>query len=214
MTLDFSFLVWVHVIISLVPLVAGVPVARGLLAGRDSGWWTDIFFVSVILTTASGFILPAPGFTPAVALGIISTVVILGMLAARYRFSLSGGWRWIWSIGLMASFYLDAFVLVVRLFTKVPALMRTAPVPGAPGGTLFGIVRILVLVSFAVLTVVASRRYHRARRDGGSCEHLRLIARPLLSKGRAAAAFGTYARHGNRRMTATLRARYPGGFHA
>jgi len=95
MTLNFSFVVWLHVVISLVPLVAGVPVVRGLLAGRDSGWWTDIFFVSVILTTASGFILPAPGFTPALGLGIISTVVILAMLAARYRFGLSGAWRWV-----------------------------------------------------------------------------------------------------------------------
>lgn len=163
MVLNFSFLVWIHVIISLVPLVAGVPVARGLLAGRDSGWWTDIFFITVILTTASGFILPAPGFTPALGLGIISTVMILAMLAARYRFGLAGGWRWVWSIGLMLSFYFDCFVLVTQLFTKVPALMRTAPVPGAPGGALFGAVQFVVLAAFVVLTVVAARRYRRAR---------------------------------------------------
>lgn len=162
MMLNFSLLVWVHVIISLVPLVAGVPVARGLLAGRDSGWWTDVFFITVILTTASGFILPAPGFTPALGLGVISTVVILAMLAARYRFRLAGAWRWVWSIGLMLSFYFDAFVLVTQLFTKVPALMRTTPVPGAPGGALFGAVQLVVLAAFVVLTAVAARRYRRA----------------------------------------------------
>jgi len=164
--LNFSFLVWVHVIISLVPLVAGVPVVRGLLAGRDAGRWTDIFFVTVILTTASGFMLPAPGFTPALGLGIISTVVIVAMAAARYRFGLAGGWRWVWSIGLMLSFYFDAFVLVTQLFTKVPALMRTAPVPGAPGGApggaAFGAVQFVVLAAFVVLTVIAARRYRRA----------------------------------------------------
>ncbi len=162
MMLNFSLLVWVHVIISLVPLVAGVPVARGLLAGRDSGWWTDVFFITVILTTASGFILPAPGFTPALGLGVISTVVILAMLAARYRFRLAGAWRWVWSIGLMLSFYFDAFVLVTQLFTKVPALMRTTPVPGAPGGALFGAVQLVVLAAFVVLTAVAAQRYRRA----------------------------------------------------
>ncbi len=161
MTLDFSFLVWLHVIISLVPLVAGVPVVRGLLAGRDSGWWTEIFFVSVILTTASGFVLPAAGFTPALKLGVISSVVILAMLAARYRFGLAGGWRHVWSIGLMLSFCLDAFVLIVQLFTKVPVLMRTAPVPGAPGGTLFAVVQLGTLAVFVVLTVIAARRYRR-----------------------------------------------------
>ncbi|MGE0421684.1 MAG: hypothetical protein AB7O88_05450 [Reyranellaceae bacterium] len=162
MTLNFSLLVWVHTLVSLVPLVAGVPVARGLLAGRDSGWWTDIFLISVILTTASGFILPAPGFTPAVGLGVISTLVILAMLAARYRFRLAGAWRWVWPIGLMLSFYFDCFVLVTQLFTKVPALMRTTPVPGAPGGALFGAVQLVVLAAFVVLTVIAARRYHRA----------------------------------------------------
>ncbi|MBV9832932.1 MAG: hypothetical protein JO055_00910 [Alphaproteobacteria bacterium] len=163
MVLNFSFLVWVHVIISLVPLVSGVAVVRGLLAGRDSGWWTDIFFITVVLTTASGFILPAPGFTPALGLGIISTVMILAMLAARYRFGLRGAWRWVWSIGLMLSFYFDAFVLVTQLFTKVPALMRTTPVPGAPGGALFGAVQFVVLAVFVVLTVIAARRYRHAQ---------------------------------------------------
>ena len=167
MTLDFSLLVWIHTLISLVPLVAGVPVVRGLLAGRDSGWWTDIFFITVILTTASGFILPAPGFTPALGLGVISTVVIVAMLAARYRFGLSGIWRFVWSIGLMLSFYFDVFVLIVQLFTKVPALMRTTPVPGAPGGPVFGVVQLVALAAFAVLTVMAARRYQRARGGAG-----------------------------------------------
>jgi hypothetical protein len=104
---------------------------QGSQQPRDAGWWSDIFFVTVILTTASGFILPAPGFTPALGLGIISTVVILAVLMARYRFALAGTWRWVRAMGLMLSFYFDAFVLVTQLFTKVPALMRTAPVPGA-----------------------------------------------------------------------------------
>jgi hypothetical protein len=162
MALDFSFLVWLYVILSLVPLIAGVAVIRDLLVGRDSGWWTDIFFITVILTTASGVILPAPGFTPALGLGIVSTVVILAMLAARYRFGLAGAWRWVWAIGLMLSFYFDAFVLVTQLFTKVPALIRTAPVPGAPGGALFGVVQLVVLAVLAVLTTIAARRYRRA----------------------------------------------------
>lgn len=170
MTLDFSLLVWIHVVISLVPLIAGVPVARGLLAGHDSGWWTDIFFTTVILTTASGFIPPAPGFTPALGLGVISTVVILAMLAARYRFGLSGVWRWVWSIGLMLSFYFDVFVLIVQLFIKVPVLMRTTPVPGAPGGPVFGAVQLVALVAFAVLTVIAARRYRRAGGGAGAAK--------------------------------------------
>lgn len=169
MTLNFSLLVWIHVVISLVPLAAGVPVTRGLLAGRDSGWWTDVFLISVILTTASGFILPAPGFTPALGLGIISTVVIIAMLAARYRFGLSGIWRWVWSIGLMLSFYFDVFVLIVQLFGKVHALAKLTPGgTGAPGGPVFGAVQFVALAGFAVLTVIAARRYQRAGQAGAA----------------------------------------------
>jgi hypothetical protein len=92
--------------------------------------------------------------------------LIVGMLAARYRFGLVGAWRWVWSVGLMLSFYFDAFVLVTQLFTKVPALMRTTPVPGAPGGAAFGAVQFVVLVAFVVLTLIAARRYRHAGQGG------------------------------------------------
>ena len=160
MALNFTPLVWIHLLVSLVPLVAGVPVARGLLAGRDAGRWTDVFLPTTIATTATGFVIPAAGFTPAHATGILASLVIAAMILARYVYSLAGLWRWVWPVGLVVSFYLDAFVLVAQLFNKVPALARLAP---GGGGPVFGGVQLVLLAVFVALGWKAARRYHAAR---------------------------------------------------
>src|SRR5262249_61784304 len=58
----------IHVIISLIALVAGCFVLYGLFIGRASGAWTVLFLGTPILTSVTGFPLPPFGFHPARAL--------------------------------------------------------------------------------------------------------------------------------------------------
>ncbi len=58
-----------------------------------------------------------------------------------------GKWRAAYVNGALASLYLNVFVLVVQLFTKVPALHATMPPGPAPCGPAFGAVQGLVLLA-------------------------------------------------------------------
>src|SRR5262249_35682362 len=45
----------IHVALSLIALVAGLVVLFGLLRGRALGGWTELFLVTIILTSVTGF---------------------------------------------------------------------------------------------------------------------------------------------------------------
>jgi len=55
----------IHVAISLIALVAGLIVVYGLLSSRRllTGW-TELFLVTIILTSVTGFPLPPFGLDP------------------------------------------------------------------------------------------------------------------------------------------------------
>ena len=88
---------------------------------------------------------------------ILLAVVIL----ARYRFHLAGSWRWIYTVALVTTVYLDAFVAVVQAFQKIPALHALAPSGSEPP---FAIAQGVVLVIFVVLGIMATRTFHPAPR--------------------------------------------------
>jgi len=148
-----------HVALSLVMLVAGAVVVRGLLRGRDSGTWTIVFLVSAIATNASGFGFPFVKLLPSHITGVVALLLLVVILLARYAFALAGPWRWIYAVGLTFSLFFDVFVLIAQAFGKIPALHRLAPTGGEPP---FAIVELIVLAAFVVLAVLAGRRYGRA----------------------------------------------------
>ena len=45
----------IHVALSLIALVAGLVVLFGLLKGRALGGWTELFLVTIVLTSVTGF---------------------------------------------------------------------------------------------------------------------------------------------------------------
>ena len=55
----------VHVIISLIAIVAGLVVVAGMLGSQRMPGLTALFLVTTILTSATGFLFPINGFTPA-----------------------------------------------------------------------------------------------------------------------------------------------------
>jgi hypothetical protein len=122
----------VHVVISLIGIVAGFVMAFGLLTAKQFDRWTALFLVTTLLTSVTGFFFPFHGFTPAIGVGIVSLVVLAIGIFARYGRKLIGAWRWIYVVTAMLALYLNVFVLIVQLFQKVPALKALAPTQAEP----------------------------------------------------------------------------------
>jgi hypothetical protein len=156
--LSLSTFTTVHVIISLIGIVAGVIVMFGLLGSRRMPGMTALFLLFTILTSATGFLFPFEGFKPSYAVGALSLVLLAIACIALYGMKLSGAWRWIYVVTAMASLYLNVFVLVIQCFLKVPALHALAP-GEPPGGPVFGVVQGIVLLFFVIVTIGAVRRF-------------------------------------------------------
>jgi len=155
--LSLSAFTTLHVIISLIGIVTGLVVLAGMLGSHRLGSWTALFLLTTILTSATGFLFPSSGFTPAQALGYLSLLLLALALLGLYVFHLTGAWRWIYVITAAAALYLNCFVLIVQMFQKLPALHALAPSQSEPP---FQIAQGLLLVAFLVLGVLAVRRFH------------------------------------------------------
>ena len=83
----------IHVVLSLLGIVAGLVVAGGLVAGKRLDGWTGVFLTTTVLTNITGFGFPFVTFLPSHAVAIISLVVLPVVIAARYWKHLMGLWR-------------------------------------------------------------------------------------------------------------------------
>lgn len=146
-----------HVVLSLIGIASGLIVLLfGLLAARRLPGWTALFLLTTVATSVTGFFFPFHGFTPAIAVGILSLVILAATIPALYAFHLRGGWRHVYVIGAVVSLYFNVFVLVVQSFQKVPALHALAPTQKEPP---FAITQGVVLLLFVVLGVLAVKRF-------------------------------------------------------
>ena len=154
----------VHVIISLIAIVAGLIVMFGMLGSNRMPGLTAIFLLFTILTSATGFVIPpllTEKMLPSHIVGILSLVLLAIACIALYGMRLAGAWRPVYVVTAMISLYLNVFVLVIQSFLKVPALHALAPsVP--PAGPVFAVVQGIVLVFFVVMTIGAWRRFRPA----------------------------------------------------
>jgi hypothetical protein len=146
----------VHVLISLIGIVSGLVVLSGLLGSKMMNGWTACFLATTIATSVTGFFFPFHGFTPAIGVGILSTLILIITLVARYSKHLAGAWRWIYVIGAITALYFNSFVLVVQSFLKIPALHVLAPQGTEPP---FAIAQGIVLISYLVLGYMAVKRF-------------------------------------------------------
>ena len=156
MNLDFSTFTWVHVIISLVGIVAGFVVIRGMLASQRLDGWTAVFLTMTVLTSVTGFGFPIEKLTPGLIIGTISLVVLLIAIVARYAFGMDGGWRPAYVVTALIAQWLNVFVLVAQLFNKVTALRALAPTQSEPP---FLIAQTVVMVLFIIIGIAALRRF-------------------------------------------------------
>lgn len=137
-----------HVLLSLVGLVAGLVAVGGLLSGRRLGGWTATFLATTLLTNVSGFAFPFVRFLPSHGVGIVSLLLLPIVILALYGKQLEGRWRTIYVVGAVAALYLNAFVLVAQLFLRLPALRAMAPTQQEPP---FLVTQLFVLAMFVVL---------------------------------------------------------------
>jgi len=148
--------VFIHVVLSLVGIGSGAIVAAGLLAARRLDGWTGLFLSTTILTSVTGFFLPAHKLLPSHIIGILSLIALGIACVARYAKKMQSGWRKTYVISAMISFYFNVFVLVAQLFMKVPALHELAPNGSEPP---FAVAQSVVLIVFVALTVLAVKRF-------------------------------------------------------
>jgi len=139
-------------------MIAGVVMVYGFLVGQDAVRWTQWYLVTIVATVVTGFLFPFHGFTPALAVGGLSSILLIATFLARYRFGLSGHWRWIYVTTAVVTLYLDWFVFVVQSFQKIPVLHALAPTGSEPP---FAAVQGIVLVLFLAAGLFSVMRFKR-----------------------------------------------------
>jgi hypothetical protein len=140
----------------LIGIGSGLVVMFGLLTAKRLDRWTALFLASTVATSVTGFFFPFHGFTPAIAVGVISLFILAVAILARYGRRLADPWRWIYVISAMVALYLNVFVSIVQLFQKVPTLKAMAPTQSEPP---FLVTQLVVLALFVVLTVAAAIKF-------------------------------------------------------
>ena len=151
------FLTIIHVIISLLGILAGFVVITGMLNADPMDGWTQFFLWTTVLTSVTGFMFPFQRLLPSHIFGVISLVVLAAVIYARYPGQLAGGWRLTYVIGAVVAQYLNVFVLVVQMFQKIPALKKFAPTQKEPP---FALTQLAVLIAFVALGILAATRFH------------------------------------------------------
>jgi hypothetical protein len=145
-----------HVVISLVGIASGLVVIFGFLKTKQLNGWTALFLTTTVLTSLTGFVLPAHKFMPSHAIGLLSLLVLAIAILGRYWFHMNGRWRLAYVICAVIAQYLNVFVLVAQLFDKVPALKSLAPTQSEPP---FAISELVVLLVFILLGILAVRGF-------------------------------------------------------
>ncbi|MGH2822243.1 MAG: hypothetical protein ACRDLY_04325 [Thermoleophilaceae bacterium] len=145
MIFDITTFTVIHVVLSIVGIIAGLVVAGGLVAGKRLDGWTGVFLVTTVLTNVTGFGFPFITFLPSHAVGILSLAILPVVIVARYWKHLTGAWRGVYVVGAVFALYLNVFVLLAQLFLRLPALIVAAPTQREPP---FLVTQLVVLALF------------------------------------------------------------------
>jgi len=145
-----------HTAISLIAIVAGAVAIVGLFQGGAFRFWTNLFLVTALVTSVSGYAFPPKGVTPGQIVGALALAILVVVWLAYYRFHVARAWRWIYAAGMVASLYLLVFVGVVQAFQKIAFLNGLAPTGSEPP---FVAAQGATFVFFVVVGILAARFY-------------------------------------------------------
>ena len=149
-----------HVAISMIAIFAGFIVLGGMFSNAGLAAWTAVFLAMTILTNVTGFLFPISGFTPALGVGIVSSLLLLVALMALYLFRLQGRWRSVYVVTALLGLYLNVFVFIVQSFQKVSFLQPLAPTGSEPP---FVIAQSAALIAFLLLGWMALKTFRAER---------------------------------------------------
>lgn len=156
MIFGMTTLTFVHVVLSLIGIIAGFVVLFGMISAKPLDGWTSLFLATTVLTSVTGFFFPFHRILPSHVLGILSLIALPIAYYARYSRRMVGGWRRTYVIAAAIALYLNVFVLIAQLFQKVPALKAMAPTQSEPP---FLVTQLIVMVIFIVLSVFTVRGF-------------------------------------------------------
>ncbi|PPE72531.1 hypothetical protein C3942_18505 [Solimonas fluminis] len=145
---DLKTFTLLHVVISLLALVAGIALLLAWRGGKAQPGLATATLVLLLATSITGFMFPFIKFLPSHAFGILSLILLAATVVARWGKGLAGRWLTVYGATLAIAVYLDAFVAVVQALQKIPALNALAPTDKSPG---FMIAQGLLLVAFVLL---------------------------------------------------------------
>jgi hypothetical protein len=145
-----------HTAVSVVAIVAGAVAVAGILRNHVVPFWTNLFLLTAVVTSVTGFFFPFRGLTPAQIVGILALAILIVVLLALYRFHLAKFWRWLYAAGMVASLYLLVFVGIVQAFQKIAFLNGLAPTGTEPA---FVAAQGAALLLFVATGIAAARRY-------------------------------------------------------
>jgi hypothetical protein len=147
-----------HVLISLVGIVAGVAALGEMIVGRRVALWNAVFLAATIATSITGFLFHSQTFGPPHVIGVISLIVLAVAVFALKGRNLEGVWRSVYAVSATVALYLNAFVGVVQAFQKLSGLKELAPTQSEPP---FVVAQSLLLIIFASIGFLAFRRFSR-----------------------------------------------------
>jgi hypothetical protein len=152
--LSLSAFTTLHVVVSLLGILAGLVWLWALLRGQWAPRWNAAFLSLTFATTVTGFLFPVSVLTPALVVGAVSLAVLLLAGAALLVFARRGIWHRVYAGSAVFALYLNAFVAVVQAFQKLPALNRLAPTGTEPA---FIAAQAALLLAFAIAGFAALR---------------------------------------------------------
>jgi hypothetical protein len=148
-----------HVALSLIGILAGLITLLGMFGSKPLNAITALFLVTTVLTSLTGFLFPFQGVTPGIVIGILSIIVLILAIFARYTFRYSGPWRWIYVVCSIIALWFNVFIFIVQSFEKIPGIHDLAPTQTEPP---FKITQLVVLIAFIVLGIRAVKKFHPA----------------------------------------------------
>lgn len=140
-----------HVAISLLALVLGVPAVLRLFGVALSSVWTGLFILLAAATSATGFMFPFVGVTPAFVIGVVAGLVLAVVVAGQVL----GRWPALQAGGIVASHYLLVFVTIAQIFNKTLVVNDAGQ---TVAGLAFGVSEGAALLVYVVVGAKAVRR--------------------------------------------------------
>ena len=135
----------------------GVPAVLTLLGSSIKEVWTKLFLWAAFITTVTGFLFPLTGMTPAVAIGLITTLLFVAIAVARVGFNREGRWKLVYDMGIFMNVYFLVFVAIAQAFLKIPALYDLAPTQAEPPFTIAQIIAFGIFVQLGKRVVRVSK---------------------------------------------------------